>query len=358
MPQTPSLLGVGSNSAAVYDRLGTTKVTDFEETTQVSWERALGAISQANVTVPVSGHGPLSVCCGNLGGLGTWGHTLCIFRDGRRVWEGPIIRLTYRRQEVFIEALDVLGYLTRRVAHARQTATRESVVDEADVLLSRAFATDDPNVLGNVTVIAAGAPPRVRRDVKEAQGYYDEDLATLGAAGLRFTTVGRGIWLWPDSETLGRIGTLDVDQHLLADVDVIEDGNELATRSFAVNDTGQVGQFGTSRPFFGLVEHLVQLSRSNIHATGLTEAATADRKQHLPHGAAPLIVQIPDGAQVSPAAPFPIDTLVAGALLPVEAANVCRRVATDMVLSRVAVTEDQSGEKVGISVIPLTGDVA
>ena len=38
-----------------------------------------------------------------------------VFRDGVRVWEGPITRITYTTTDVEFEARDVMVYVYRRI---------------------------------------------------------------------------------------------------------------------------------------------------------------------------------------------------------------------------------------------------
>jgi len=302
------------------------------------------------VTVRVSGHGPTAVCCQMLSQIHTWGHSLVIFRDHDRVWEGPITRLNYRRAEVQIDALDMLGWTTRRVVHNRHPNAAQPIVDEGRWSLDTAFSEDAPNVL-ITNHPASDTSLTVRRDTDAGSGYYDEDLTALCDAGLYVTCVGRRIHLWAEPDTLAVLAPMLMPgEHLVEDVDIVEDGLELSTRSTGRNDKGKRGSNGTIDGYYGLVERIVDASSLADNAD-MDKAARRDRAKRFP---APLRIIVPDNATLNCDAPFQIADLVAGVTINVGSAVTCRRVQQSMTLTQVDVTEGgEQPEQVKITLQPI-----
>lgn len=350
-----AVTGSGRNSAQVYDRFGAAKVTDLPGAATLRWGRILGDISTATVTMPAPGtHGPGSACCGMLGNIHTWTHSLVITRSGERVWEGPITRVTWRRDTVTIDASDVMAWLTKRVVVQRRVKTALSVLDEGVLLMRRAIGNlsiDNLNVPVNSTIGAAGGCNTISRDLRNTSGYYDDDMQSLADAGLNFTAIGRSVLLWCDEAVIGRTRTLVPENHLADDVDIIESGVDLSTRSTARNDADASG---TSAPlneaYYGAVENLLTAEKVPDPAS-LAKVALRDRNRRNP---TPLLISIPDSTLLLPSAPHPVRMLVPGVVVPVQSFATCRPVQGTSILGAVEVAQDRDGERVGISLIPLT----
>jgi hypothetical protein len=104
-------------------------------------------------------------------------------------------------------------------------------------------------------------------------------------------------------------------------------------------------------PFYGVVEAV--LSSAETGATSLAATATSFREQHYP---APLKVNLPQGSVLSCDAPFDIAELVAGVTVPFKVEEgICRTVIATQQLTNVNVVQDKDGEKVAVTVAPLTG---
>src|SRR5690606_28272131 len=111
-------------SAAVHLRGGRVLWTplDTEGITALSWGRKLGDYSEASVTVakkdlPRECLQRLADTVNETGritpGVHVWSHELSIYRDGRLVWQGPIIQPQESRTEITLDARDALFWNDR-----------------------------------------------------------------------------------------------------------------------------------------------------------------------------------------------------------------------------------------------------
>lgn len=352
-----ALLGDGDNVAFLYERGGAKRIAQIPGQVGVSWGRVLDDISDGTVSCLIPGDvgADREECCRILGNIHTWAHELVIFRNGHRVWEGPVTRVSEVGANVNIAAQDVLGW-TRRRAHRGRVAAGVYVVNELVSMLQAAFLEHDPNVLGYLDVRGAGTGVQVDREVLVNSCYYAEDLDQLGDQGANFTTVGRRVVVWPDRLTLGRVSRLEPGKHLVAEVEIIEDGMILATRVAARNDQDESAKstVGTAvDTFYGLVEGITEAS-SVVGVPALTAVANSVRKDSYPAAA---IINIPDGSTLTCDAPFDISELVPGVIVPISTKMTCRPVASDQLLSSLLVTQDETGESVQVNLTPLSASV-
>lgn len=357
-------LGTGVNRAAVHDRTGRTRLLNLPDTSNIEWGRVLNDISTAVVTAPVPASGSeRDRCCGDFGKVHTWAHTLVVNRaaddqPAQRVWEGPIIRVTQRPSGMELIAWDVLGWLKkRRIAAARVIASVSSVT-EVTASIQRGFTPDDPNVLAYLLNPDPGKLGRnVQRDIQADSGYIWEDVSSLTDMGVRVTTVGRRIIVCASNGIIGKTALLLPDNHLIADVEVIEDGEALATAASARDDKGHAAYVTAKAgvavdPFYGLVQTIASSGAGTSNVTALTNQATAVVEDNYP---APLILNIPDDAQVRPDAPLPIDHLVPGTQVPVRSTATCVGVNSTFILSALSVKQAGGGnEEVGITLQPVS----
>lgn len=351
---TDSTVGHGSNEAVVYERGGTRRLFTVPAVSVIDWGRNLDAISKAAVQVSrdhLDGGETWAECGDLLSQVHPWAHELVIYRSGQRVWEGPIRRPLQSRKGVTLIASDVLGWTERRVVTADRAAD-VSVLEEAQLALTSAFALDDPGVLAHVTALGSDAAT-TSVDTKAATTYYSQVLGALVNAGLYFTVVGRRPLLWADSSyVLGTTPILDPARHLIGDIEVAREGDDLATKAWMTNDDGEWATAGGGDLFYGRVERTI--SAAGIAGTAaLTDAANAWRKFRYP---APQTLNIPDGSTLHCDAPFPVALLVPGVLTPVKVTDLAWPVEQTMMLTDVKVHQDKDGEEVAATWAPITGD--
>lgn len=360
-------LGTGVHTAVIYERGGRRPLINLDRLLSVEWNRVKNQASEALITLPAD-----AACNPRVGQVRSWGHELVLFRDGNRVWEGPVIVPSVGRGRATIRARDVSGYLARRVRR-RQNAKvlKKRVITFAEDDVRDAFAADDPNVLTYLDVRGTASGRQITRKRADSENVYVSDLLdSMADKGLNRTTAGRTLVLWPSSVHLGLTPTLNASLHIAADVTVEENGDDLATSVLMDPDKGKSrwsSAWKAVDPFYGLHEFIGDASGLKGATTGdpkgerpgedqanagdLLDAANAVRDEHYP---APLRINIPAGATLNCDAPFPLDTLIPGVLIPVEVTDTVRPVTARMTLSEVKVTVTGGVERVQITLDQVT----
>lgn len=352
-------LGSGFSTAYIYDRQGQTRLLSLPRASAISYGRSLSQVSVASVTIEAQ-H-----CTPALDQVHAWAHSLVIYRNdgqggnGRRVWEGPIRVIPTNANQLIIQATDVLGHGQRRVIRTGRRLEASPARTELSWSVTQMFTPDDPNVLAFVELTGT-AGPNVSRDVAPYSGYHADDLGTLTGGGGAFTVLGRRILLFSDTDTLGRTETLRPEDHLEAQVDVVEDGDALLTWGAARDDNGVTGIYATGAdgvdPYYGRVDGLVGSGTGNSTPAALeTRARTAVRRAYPTRQ----IIQVPDGAQVRCNAPFPLEVLVPGTMVPVVTTTATgRTIRASMMLSTVNVSQTPGGdEAVTVTLVPIPSEV-
>lgn len=328
----------------IVDRSGTTLTeVDF---TSLEWSRELDAISTATVQIPAR-------CCGELADARTWRHELHISRGGKQQWEGPISVIANCRSGITIEAKDVLHWLTRRVIHNDHTwASVGSVIAARDLIVD-GFQPDDPDVLAYLTTYGVGVLSG--REYLANSKYVIDALNDLAKGALDYTVIGRRIVLMPSGHELSRTSLLTCE-HFQGDVCTTEDGYAAATRGIVQGkeDSGVIGSFGGTDPYFGLLEVLVTDDQITSSATATEQARGLVNGSNPP----PLLVQPPDGSALSPKAPLCLEELVPGIVVPTSLDCTCRSATQDMRLTRLEVTVTAGGERVAPLLVPVGFDTA
>lgn len=360
----PSVLGSGINTAAIYTRngrdrllpLGGVSVADADPgISELSWGRAHNDLSTAFVQLAGV---PEGLRQKQLNRIHTWANSLVMFRDGRRVWEGPIKTVDQGRDGLRIDAIDVSGWMSRRAIRRKRKTKKKvevRVISEMELDVRRAFSPDNPNVTAHLQVFTAGGGgPTTVRDVGAYSGYYLDDLKTLCEDGGNFTTLGRSIIIWPDEHVLGKLRTLDGDTYIVGELHVTEIGDDLWTRTTAINEKGKIASrngaggdvnaAGVS-PFYGMHHRRYDAG----HAKTRSALATRARKQENRHYPAPTVVEVPAGAQLDPATPIRIDQLVAGVTIPVSSRLRGYLAKSSLLLENVTVTQNAQGESVAVT---------
>lgn len=358
MPGEAGTLGTGEYAASIFSRDGTTELLTLDGTTAIEWGRVRNAYSEASVTVQASLR---PECWSELGDVHTWANSLVLFRDGDRVWEGPIVTIPLSSTAVTFQARDVLAWPTRRRVRSKRVIKKddpaESVLDEGELTLTRAMSPDDPNVLAHLRIIADPDPPTTKRDLKPNQGYHYDDLVALTGSGLNFTAVGRSIVLWTDNVVLGRTEVLVPERDTVNAVELIETGADLATRVTAAAEK-EAGTYtpsdlpGGVSPFYGLHDMLTD-PRGRKHTAYLETVAQRAQRRAYP---APTRVTFPQDARLDCAAPLPISTLVPGTVVPVVSDATPRRIDATFILESLKVTVGENGdETVAVTLAPAAG---
>lgn len=371
-------LGCGTYRVFIYEQGGQKRLGEIDPISHLTFSRLRDDISSC--TTLSSGY---SVDCGALyAAVRCWMHELVVFRDGVRVWEGPITRLAYTTTSVEFEAKDVMAYVYRRVmrqgyndqyrlvkkgeaGQPDEYLGLESVVRRAAMLVTDALAPYDPNVLPYLTALEYSDDAQEARFVQNWSRSYWEEIDDLAAtAGLDYTTVGRRILLWDTHRAVGRLPEMR-DGDFSDSPIVTEYGMQLATFMAVTNGSGVVGftEVEAKTVPYGPIELLASSYNDTAAATAeiqtpeqlaaaqktLTDQAQRNISGRWP---SPLIVRIPDNSTLSPKANVGFQQLIPGVWLPLRSVNTPRQVVQWQKLDSVSVEVDEKGEKVHVVLSP------
>jgi hypothetical protein len=352
-------LGCGEHQAFIVARGGQTILYELDRLEYVDWERQRDDISQAYVRV-----GAGAECCGQLGGLTSGYHELHIYRSGQKVWEGPVIRPEYAADSVTIYANDILWVAKNTV-------------------LEKAYNKAYPNIakcgwvmnwlLRDQTFLKYGDPWNAASRVRWVQGSDDPSTSSAVKAwsmttwedfdkyaedkGMDYTVAGRDIYFWDTHLKWRTLSAPLVADYLTDGMEVVEYGNEFATRVIVTNGNGYASQavapaWAISQ--YGYIDHLI----STYNEAAGTEVPDAEDKRAWQEQAqstldasfpAPVRVRVPDNSTLVPSAPYGINELVAGAWVQVVSNDLCRTLDQWHKLDRVHVRQEGGEEKVEIT---------
>lgn len=337
------VLGCPESQAFITDRCGGKIVCELDSLSALTYGRTMDDTSEAQA-VPTVGGSDNSVCCECLGNVRSWVHSLTVFRDGKRAWFGPVVNVLYKRAAVVVTARDVTAWLDKRAIHNNYSFVNERLDVVVAVLLEDALSDDDPcNLLGSA--IIGNMPTLVTKEVLAYDGYAGDVFRDLSRNILDFTAVGTSI-VFAEKLTYGPFARLS-DEHFLVDIEVEERGLEAATK-WDVLGNGVRGSAGGVDPFYGLLEgvasedSLLTVADADLSAAGRLEASNP----------APLYVNVPDNARLSPDAPVCMEQLVPGTLIGIDVRGLCRP--TDYLGRLTAVSVSHTpDEAVGITVSPV-----
>jgi hypothetical protein len=375
LPSGP--LGCGQNRVFVYDRGGTVLRGEITPLTSLEWTRKRDDISHA--LLRVNGWG---TDCGDLlSTLRTWQYEIVVFRDGTRVWEGPITRLEYGADYVEIEAKDVMAYVYRRVLRqgfndayriisGKQVGLR-TVVERASLITMNCLAYDDPNVLPYLTRFDFEDDARQSRVVPDySKGAWEEIDDFAATAGLDYATVGRRIMYWDTHRYVGLLPEMsdgDFDKPPV----VTEYGMQGANLFAVTNNNGvygvatRVGADGKPL-YYGWLEMIASAyGETSPDAAATSDALTPEARAELEATLSaqadrniggrypvPVIVRVPDTSTLNPECNVDINDLVPGVWIPLRASSTLRPVSQMQKLDSVTVTQTASGETVRVVLSP------
>jgi hypothetical protein len=377
-------LGCGSYRVFIYDQGGRTPRGEIEPLSSLTFGRKRDDISTC--LVYTNGFG--SDCCAMYRDLRSWAHELVVFRDEKRVWEGPITRISYLPNSVEIEAKDVMAYLYRRIMRQGfndsfqmvDPVTRlpvfqggvqlglNTVVDRATRIIVNALAPWDPNVLPYLTTLTHHDDARQSRVVEDYTQTAWEQIDDMAAtAGLDYTTVGRRIILWDTHWAIGRLPEMR-DKDFNSPPVVTEYGMQLANYGAVTNGSGV---WGAARPlaepspfvYYGPVEMLASAYDETSAATDeslthssrqalINELSGQARRNIAGRWPTPLVVRVPDNSTLSPNVGVGFEQLIPGVWIPLRSTGTCREVAQWQKLDSVTVTVGENGEQVQVVMSP------
>jgi hypothetical protein len=306
----------------------------------VEWNRVLDDTSTASVLIQPEGN-----CCEGLARVRSWRHNLQIFRDGRGVWEGPIVVPTWKTSGVELQAVDVLGWLDRRVPHEDLYFPDTDLVQIAHALIRDGFAPDDP---GHEVQIIESSGIRGERRYELDVGQTGDHLRALAETGLDYTAVGRRILLMGEDHC-ARVGSL-TDADFPSGLEIAEDGASLATRwvLHGQEENNIKGVAGGIDSYYGLLERVTE-ETSVLDNNSAAAGARSRLRGAFP---APVFVDTSNETTLSPDAAVDVPSLVPGYCVDVTTTTTCRNIRQSLKIFGVKVTEDEQGESVRVQLVP------
>lgn len=373
-PDCP-MLGTGKYNVMLYDRGGTRKIAEINDVSFIRWKRDRDDISTAEVRVA----SPDPACADVLRTIAVGRHEIVIYRNGDRVWEGPITHMEYTPLVVTISAEDVMYYAARTIMHRAYDnryskkkskvapITRRAQTIMANEMLRKEKLVPSYNILKFMEVRTHKDTSRTSRFTHAYSASVWEELDYLAAkASLDYTTVGRRILINDVHDIIGRTEML-TDKDFSTPLVITTYGRELATRAAVTDGQGHWAAVGGIDPFYGEVELLNSKYGEEVDPENGTTPTTEELKQLQAEMASqakrdisgrypvPTVVRVPDGTQLSPNAPVTIDQLVAGVRIPLRATQTVIVLEQEQKLDLLTVEHDENGERVMVTLSPAPG---
>lgn len=330
-----ALLGCGLHEVAVFDRWESAKVADLRDVISGVYSRVLDGHSEAVVRV---GHG----CCSEINKIATNRHELMITRDGEQVWSGPIMQINAGQNDTVIRAFDHWIELDARFFPEDVTVSGDlSQIAVQLVELANQASYDQFLQFAQVSNVNVFG----EREYEECDS-IGVALRELTRGILSMTWIGRRLLIF-GPEPIGGTALLQ-DKDFLANLRVVVDGLSLATMACVQGKEGVNQSCGGEDEFWGLWARSIK-DDSIVDEKSARALACSMVQSRVP---APIALQVPDGAVLSPRAPVTIHDLVPGVQIPIWSDSTCLTVNQNMILARLQVEWDHEGEQVKVTVIP------
>lgn len=368
-------LGCGDNRAFVFARGGVNRLGEITQKQTIKWGRIRDDISTCTITVS----GWDGDCGELLKMLRSWMHEIVVYRDNgsgpKRVWEGPVTRITYTKTTVEIEARDVWAYVYRRILRQgfndsyRPGGGLTPVTRRSAMIVQNALAYDDPNLLAYLSVIEKPDDARQSRIVPDFSTTAWQQVDDFAAkSGLDYTAAGRKMILWDTHNPIGTLPEMrdgDFDEPPI----VTEYGMQLTNFYGVTNNNGVYGTADRlndegNPDYYGWIEMLssaygesdeagesitlTNAAREQLEAA-LTEQAERGIASRWP---TPLVARVPDNSTLNPDVNIDINQLIPGVFVPLRANSTLREVVQTQKLDSMSVTQDRGGETVQVTLSP------
>lgn len=353
----------GGHQAFIYDRGGVRRLHELTDLVQVRWERMRDDISSASVQLR-----PNATSCEYLSGLRPMRHELHIFRQGKRVWEGPLHLLEYNPSLIELGARDILQWANRTIIRTGSPAPRPPIptVRQLGELMRQEMEHHETfsaplRFLPNLTVIESPDTAMSTRGIEPWNSYVWEELDEAAfRRGIDYTVVGRQVILFDVDDNLGVTRAM-TDQDFLNPIRVTVYGAELATHSAVTDHQGGYGVVGADNYYYGRVELLHTAYGLPDHPdedwTPPTQAELEDQARRNLVGRYPLParVQVGDNAAMNPDTLTELmEYMVPGIRIPLRASTPCLTMTQMQKLNRIRVLADEQGEQAEVTMVPST----
>lgn len=380
---------VQGHVVAIHDRGGKRPLWPLRDLSSIEWGRLRSSMSESKLQI-------LGDNCdaqtSTLEKIRAHRHELVIWRDGKRVWEGPIEDVQWDDGFAQIIAKDVSRYgsvtsLSRRWP-GPDGGGPPLMTDRVASILSYELNTPYTMIVGTggaatpVTVTRweqQSPPANISLDVRSSstlrttssteafEMLLGEHLDNLAESGLDYTVVGRRWVFWDSATPLGQTRIL-TEADFTTVPRVIESGPDhrvighvsaqRADDPIAYPNVG-VGHAGVVDPYYGPWESIVTSSSEEGEQSPSQDALNSQAQRHV-RGAnpVPLRIQVPQDAGLVLGPGLKFDHLVPGTVMPVTLKTSLRNISQDQILDAVKVVETGDGETISVTMSPWGGVTA
>jgi hypothetical protein len=352
-----------AHSAELFDRGGRKKIGSLGPLTRVKWERRRDDISIGTVWISA-----VSAECAEVLRLAETNRTeLVIFRGTKRVWEGPVNRITYEGGSVEIEAKDMMYYVQRTIMRNEYDNRYPNVglvLDRIDRIMTAELARKealDPstNILNHIRYIYA-TPEQGSDDARTAAWTLPYEMTVFQhvdnyawRGGIDYTVVGRSIMFFDVHSRIGQTPMVTADD-FIGDPVITQYGSELTTYVAMTDGKGHWGDAGGIDPYYGEWEVLHQAYDENAstpdpeddNEPSVAEMASQARRTWIQGQRPALVVRIPDNTRLNPKGVLTIEDLEPGVWIPLTATHPGRTVSQMQKLDTMSVDETAEGGEV------------
>ena len=348
------MLGQGDYQVVVYDRGGVTPLGAFDAVSQLVLRWVRDDMGQATVVVPVAQG---SVQSEFLNTLRAVRHELVVFRNGVRVWEGPITRINYTPDLVTVTAADVCWYLSRRALQRTYdwSADTRSAVDAVFGVLRDHYPVEgDPYNIGQYLLTVP-----TDEDARTAAVHYEFSKSVFelldgyaARGGLDYVVRGRRIVV-ADTNTRLMVLPKMSDQDFSGTIQVVEYGNELATQWYVANNEGEYGSAQADTQwldYYGEIDKITNLETEEGERVPSIAAMTSQAERAVSSAyPAPLDLLVPANVRVLPETPVEFTDLMPGAWVPIESYSTPRKLVQWQKIDAVTVNWSDSTDDVNVT---------
>lgn len=357
-----------ATTAHIFDKGGVVRLMTLEGIEKLTWERIQDDISKT--TIRLRNPGP--ECIAGLERVTPMRHEVVLTRGGHRVWEGPITLLKERGHVIEIEAHDILYYF-RRMAMAKVYDSFSGFPGGSEpvparlhrIMTGEALRFEQspvpPNVRNSVVTIIDEKTARTSRRNEPYEKYVWEEMDEMAwRNGVDYTAAARKVYIHDTDTPLGHLRAFSAGD-FVTQPEIAIYGAELATQTIVTDRQGRAAFGGIGNDdYYGRVELM--------HGTYYdAPGEEADDQSHVPieemedqarrdfAGRYPLPIQlrVPENAPLNPATFEELGhELIPGVRVPLSLRTNLRQMDMMLKLRRLHVTEDASGERATITLIP------
>lgn len=355
-------LGCGTYDVFLLERGGQRPVGKLEQTS-VTWSRSLDATSQASVSIDgvaseEQGRRNLKACARILRQARPWEHEVGVYRNGQRIWRGPLTVAEYPPMQAQLTAADLTAWWARRWL----TEDFDFSVVQAD--MGGLFALVVANLLAQDNsfgmVVDGGVSAGLANRSYLAADYLmgDTVIRDLASAGVDYTCLSSTLYLGGPTVPItprswgARPVPVLLASHFAQPPTIRLDGTSQATAIVVRGAGGVVGSAGGLSEQFGLLGRVVSNELALDAASCAAQAATilAESRSAGIYQALAVIT----GGTLRPEAPIAAEELVPGSRVDVRIDHPCFPVLGQYRLGTVDVSSSGANEEsVAVTFIPL-----